>query len=86
MIPEGNCITDGDLSENLEDEVDEVRVVGSTTARTEVAASIRRSVSWKVATNKGQWDWKSVMSITTSSVPSSPFPLFTMLSTSFWIW
>ena len=83
MIPEGNCIIDGDLSENVEDEVDEVRVVGSTNARTEVAASRRRSVSWKVATNKWQWDWKSVMSITAFSVLSSLFSLFTMVSTSF---
>ena len=83
VIPDGSWITDGDLRENVEDEPDEVSVVGSTTARTEVAASIRRSVSWKVATRRGQRDWKRAMSITASSVPSSFLSLFTMPSTSF---
>lgn len=86
VIPDGSWITDGDLRQNDEEEVEEVRVVGSTTARTEVAASIRRRVSWKVATRRGQWDWKRVMSITASSVPSEDFCLLTMLSTSVWIW
>ena len=85
VIPDGSWMTDGDLREN-DEEVEEVRVVGSMTARTEVAASIRRSVSWKVATRRGQCDWKRVMSITASSVPSAAFSLLTMLSTSVWIW
>ncbi len=85
MIPDGSWITEGDLRENEEEDVDEVRVVGSTTARTDVAASIRRRVSWNVATRRGQWDWKSVMFITASSVPSCPFSRVTMLSTSVWI-
>lgn len=85
VIPEGSWMTDGDFREKDEEELDEVRVVGSTTARTEVAASIRRRVSWKVATRRGQWDWKSVISITASSVPSSLFSRLTMPSTSIWI-
>lgn len=44
-------------------------VAGATTERTEVAEPTRRRVSWNVATSKGQWVWKSVVSMIAFSCP-----------------
>lgn len=61
----------------------DVRVVGWVTARTEVAASTRRRVSWKVERRSGQWVWKCEMSITASCSPVCELVCReTMLSTS----
>lgn len=46
-------------------------VAGDTTLRTDVAAPTSRSVSWKVERRIGQWDWKSVVSMTAYSSPVS---------------
>lgn len=58
VIPDGSWMTEGDLRWYVCGEVEDVRVVGWVTARTDVAASTRRRVSWKVERRRGQWVWK----------------------------
>jgi len=70
VIPEGSWIMAGDWSA-YEGRDGVESVAGETTLRTEVAAPTRRSVSWKVERRRGQWDWKSVMSIMACSSPVS---------------
>jgi len=78
-------MTDGDLRlyDVGTDEVVEERVVGLMTARTDVAASTKRRVSWNVERRSGQHTSKSLISITAFCTPSGPSSLRTMLSTSF---
>lgn len=54
VIPLGNWITEGDLRWYASFNVVEVRVVGWVTVRTDVAASTKRRVSWKVDRRRGQ--------------------------------
>lgn len=70
VMPDGSWMMAGDWREYEGCEGVE-SVAGVTTLRTEVAAPTRRSVSWKVERRSGQWDWKSVVSITAYSSPVS---------------
>lgn len=70
-------MTAGDLMEyEMEDEVD-VRSMGATTDRIEVAEMTRRRVSWKVESRRGQ----AVMRLL-ESILASPFSTVVIASTS----
>lgn len=60
----------------------EVRSISWLIERIDVAASMRRRVSRKLARRSGQRDWKSVMSITALSFPSFEASLVVMSETS----